>query len=154
MALWVIGYGLVQAFAPKILRGKDPTGKTATWLAFVLTLIPILIGVGLHHQWHPASIVLGGLIGFGIAFALNSAVHSFLILDYTDHDKVAMNVGIYYMANACGRLIGTVLSGLLYQVGLATNGTAGLIYCLIASAGFLFITGIISLALPRRPRAK
>lgn len=154
MALWVIGYGFVQAFAPTILRGKDPTGKTATWLAFTLSLIPLLIAVGLHFSWHPATIVLGGLIGFGIAFALNSAVHSFLILDYTDHDKVAMNVGIYYMANACGRLIGTVLSGLLYQLGLNTNGTAGLIYCLIASAGFLLITGLISLALPRRQTEK
>lgn len=154
MALWVIGYGFVQAFAPAILRGKDPTGKTATWLAFALSLIPILIGAGLHFNWHPATTVLGGLIGFGIAFALNSAVHSFLILDYTDHDKVAMNVGIYYMANACGRLIGTILSGLLYQLGLNTNGTTGLIYCLTASAGFLFITGVISLALPRRKLEK
>ena len=154
MALWVIGYGFVQAFAPAILRGKDPTGKTATWLAFSLSLIPLLIGAGLYFSWHPATIVLGGLILFGIAFALNSAVHSFLILDYTDHDKVSINVGIYYMANACGRLIGTVLSGLLYQLGLNTNGTAGLIYCLIASAAFLFVTGVISLALPRRQITK
>ncbi len=154
MALWVIGYGFVQAFAPAILRGKDPTGKTATWLALSLSLIPLLIGAGLYFSWHPATIVLGGLILFGIAFALNSAVHSFLILDYTDHDKVSINVGIYYMANACGRLIGTVLSGLLYQLGLNTNGTAGLIYCLIASAAFLFVTGVISLALPRRQITK
>jgi MFS family permease len=153
MALWVIGYGFVQAFAPTILRGKDPTGKTATWLAFSLSVIPLLIGAGLYFSWHPATIVLGGLILFGIAFALNSAVHSFLILDYTDHDKVAMNVGIYYMANACGRLIGTVLSGLLYQLGMHTDGTLGLTYCLLASAAFLFITGVISLTLPRLNRA-
>lgn len=150
MALWVIGYGFVQAFAPVILRGKDPTGKTAIWLAFSLSLIPILIGAGLYFDWHPANIVVGGLVVFGIAFALNSAVHSFLILDYTDHDKLAMNVGIYYMANACGRLVGTVLSGLLYQLGLRTDGTVGLVYCLIASAAFLGITGAISLALPRQ----
>ncbi|MFN4942642.1 MAG: organoarsenical effux MFS transporter ArsJ [Akkermansiaceae bacterium] len=153
MALWVIGYGFVQAFAPTILSGKDPTGKTATWLAFTLSIIPLLIGAGLYFGWHPATIVLGGLVIFGIAFALNSAVHSFLILDYTDHDKVAMNVGIYYMANACGRLIGTVLSGLFYQFGMHTDGTLGLIYCLLASAGFLFITGVISLTLPRPNRA-
>ena len=150
MALWVIGYGLVQAFAPAILRGKDPTGKTATWLAFSLTLIPVLIGGGLYFGWHPETMVLGGLILFGVAFALNSAVHSFLILDYTDHDKLAMNVGIYYMANACGRLIGTVLSGLLYQLGLNIDGTSGLIYCLIASAIFLAVTGVVSIALPRQ----
>ncbi|MFN7342460.1 MAG: MFS transporter, partial [bacterium] len=84
MALWVIGYGFVQAFAPTILSGKDPTGKTATWLAFTLSIIPLLIGAGLYFGWHPATIVLCGLVIFGIAFALNSAVHSFLILDYTD----------------------------------------------------------------------
>jgi MFS family permease len=150
MALWVIGYGLVQALAPAILRGKDPTGKTATWLAFLLGLIPLAIATGLHFGWHPAACVLGGLIVFGIAFALNSAVHSFLILDYTDHDKVAMNVGIYYMANACGRLIGTILSGLLYQLGMHTSGSLGLIYCLIASSIMLILTFGISLALPRK----
>lgn len=153
MALWVIGYGFVQAFAPAILRGKDPSGKTATWLAFALSLIPLLIGAGLHFSWHPATIVVGGLVVFGIVFALNSAVHSFLVLDYTDHDKVAMNVGIYYMANACGRLIGTILSGFLYQLGMDTDGTLGLIYCLLASAGFLIITSLLSLGLPRTNRA-
>jgi hypothetical protein len=148
MALWVIGYGIVQAFAPGILRGKDPTGKTATVLAFVLALIPGGIAAGLYSGLDPAAVVIGGLVVFGIAFALNSAVHSFLILDYTDHDKVAMNVGIYYMANACGRLAGTVLSGLLYQLGLHQGGNAGLVWCLVASAIFLLATGLISLALP------
>jgi MFS family permease len=153
MASWVIGYGIVQAAAPAILRGKDPTGKTATLLAFVLTLIPLAIAGGLHSGWHPATTVVGGLIVFGIAFALNSAVHSFLILDYTDHDKVAMNVGIYYMANACGRLAGTVLSGALYQLGSRDGGSAGLVACLLASGAFLLTTGLISLALPARKRS-
>ncbi|MFK7851121.1 MAG: organoarsenical effux MFS transporter ArsJ [Akkermansiaceae bacterium] len=148
MAMWVIGYGIVQACAPALLKGKDPTGKSATHLAFGLAVTPILIALGLYLDWHPTSIIVGGLMLFGFIFALNSAVHSFLILDYTDHDKVAMNVGIYYMANACGRLIGTILSGFLYQLGTKTDGTTGLVYCLIASAIFLLITGIISLRLP------
>lgn len=150
MASWVIGYGVVQAAAPAILRGKDPGGRTATLLAFLLALIPMSIAAALYAGIHPAAVVVGGLIIFGAAFALNSAVHSFLILDYTDHDKVAMNVGIYYMANACGRLVGTVLSGALYQLGLKQGGSFGLIICLAASAAFLVMTGIISLALPSR----
>ncbi len=149
MALWVIGYGIVQASAPVILRGKDPTGKTARRLALVLAFIPAAIIAGLHLNADPAAVVVAGLLTFGVVFALNSAVHSFLILDYADHDKVAMNVGIYYMANACGRLTGTVLSGLLYQIGSASGTNSGLIACLAASSGFLVMAGAISFFLPK-----
>ena len=97
----------------------------------------IALGVGID----PTTVIVGGLIGFGIIFALNSAVHSYLILAYTDNDKVAMNVGFYYMANAGGRLAGTVLSGLLYQA-------AGLVACLWASAIFVLAAGALSLLLP------
>lgn len=150
MALWVIGYGAVQAGAPIILRGKaDPTGRTATKLVFFLALIPAGIAAALYGGVSPTSVVISGLILFGIVFALNSAVHSYLILAYTDRDKVAMNVGIYYMANACGRLVGTILSGWLYQIGIQQGSTGGLIACLLASAGFLVLTFGISFALPR-----
>ena len=87
-------------------------------------------------------VVVAGLIAFGVVFALNSAVHSYLILAYTDSDKVAMNVGFYYMANAGGRLAGTVLSGLLYQ-------WQGLEACLWASVAFILGAAMISLLLPR-----
>ena len=150
MAAWVIGYGIVQASAPVILRGKDPGGKAATWLAFVLALIPLAIAAGLALHLDPAIVVVAGLVVFGVVFALNSAVHSFLILDYAEHDKVAMNVGIYYMANACGRLAGTLLSGLLYQTGVRWGTDGGLIGCLLASSLFLAATFAISFALPRR----
>ena len=83
-----------------------------------------------------------GLIIFGVVFAMNSAVHSYLILSYADNDKVAMNVGFYYMANAGGRLAGTVLSGLLYQ-------WQGLSACLWVSAAFVVAAGLLSLMLPR-----
>ena len=62
------------------------------------------------------TIVLGLLV-FGGIFAVNSALHSFLILSFTDAKRVTMDVGFYYMANAAGRLVGTVLSGLTYQIG-------------------------------------
>ena len=144
MAIWVIGYGIVQAFAPQLLRrtGGEPTGFTAAWLAFVLALLPAGIAIALAADFDPGTVLVVGLIIFGIVFALNSAVHSFLILHYADGDKVAMNVGFYYMANAGGRLAGTILSGLLYQ-------WQGLEACLWASAVMVLAAGAISLLLPR-----
>lgn len=91
---------------------------------------------------YPADTVLVvGLMLFGVGFAINSSIHSYLILAYSDHDKVAMNVGFYYMANAGGRLAGTVLSGLIYQV-------QGLEGCLWWSAAFLLTAGVLSFRLP------
>ena len=143
MAIWVIGYGIVQAFAPQLLRRTgQPTGFTAAWLAFVLALLPAGIAIALALDVDPATVLVVGLIIFGIVFALNSAVHSLLILHYADGDKVAMNVGFYYMANAGGRLAGTILSGLLYQ-------WQGLEACLWASAAMVLAAGVISLLLPR-----
>ncbi|MEI6688472.1 MAG: organoarsenical effux MFS transporter ArsJ [Thermoleophilia bacterium] len=143
MAIWVIGYGIVQAFAPQLLRRTgEPTGFTAAWLAFVLALLPAGIAIALAADVDPTFVLVGGLIAFGIVFALNSAVHSFLILHYADGDKVAMNVGFYYMANAGGRLAGTILSGLLYE-------WQGLEACLWASAAMVLAAGAISLLLPR-----
>jgi MFS family permease len=155
MAAWVMGYGAVQALAPALLgrRGaKQPDGHTATWLAFVLAVLPASIALALYFHVSPGTAIVGGLILFGFVFALNSAVHSYLILSYTDDKKVAMNVGIYYMANACGRLAGTVLSGLLYQLGLKHGPANGLIWCLLASTGFLLATGLLSFKLPRPTR--
>ena len=90
-------------------------GFTAAWLAFVLAIFPAGIAIALATGTDATTVLVVGLILFGVVFALNSAVHSFLILHYADGDRVAMNVGFYYMANAGGRLAGTLLSGLLYQ---------------------------------------
>jgi predicted MFS family arabinose efflux permease len=87
-------------------------------------------------------VIVGGLAVFGAVFALNSAVHSYLILDYTDGDKVALNVGFYYMANAGGRLMGCLLSGVLFQHG-------GLVVCLWGTFVFALAAGVIALGLPR-----
>ena len=145
LAIWVIGYGSVQASAPKVLRRwtgeAGPNGTTATWLAFVLATFPALIALGLFAGVSPTAVLVVGLITFGVVFALNSAVHSFLILRYAEGNKVAMNVGFYYMANAGGRLTGTVLSGALYQ-------WKGLEACLWASATFVVVAGLLSRLLP------
>ncbi|MCU7878578.1 MAG: organoarsenical effux MFS transporter ArsJ [Candidatus Thiodiazotropha sp. (ex Lucinoma borealis)] len=145
LALWIIGYGIVQASVPKMVRrthhGRGPGGSTARIWAFLLALFPAAIAIGLQLGWPADRVLVIGLILFGIVFAINSAVHSYLILAYSDHEKVAMNVGFYYMANAGGRLIGTILSGLIYQL----YGLAG---CLWWSAGFVLLAAVLSFGLP------
>lgn len=147
LAVWVIGYGAVQAAAPRVVRrrvhdsGGEPDGRTAMWLALGLAVCPAAIALALTANVDPTLAIVGGLIPFGVAFAMNSVVHSYLILAYADNDKVAMNVGFYYMANACGRLAGTILSGVIYQ-------WQGLTACLWTSAGFVLVAGLLSLLLP------
>jgi predicted MFS family arabinose efflux permease len=92
-------------------------------------------------EWSAGPILITGLILFGVVFAINSAVHSYLILAYADFEKVSLTVGFYYMANAGGRLTGTLLSGLIYQ-------TQGLEGCLWWSAGFVLAAFLLSLPLP------
>ena len=144
LALWVIGYGIVQAAAPKLIRGHHPGGRTALLLAIILAVIPGGIAIALGRDWDPTAVITSGLFVFGVIFAINSAVHSYLILAYSDRDKVSMNVGFYYMANAGGRLTGTVLSGLGYQY-------FGLTGCLWISAAFVSIAALLSLRLPPVP---
>ena len=125
MALWVILYGLIQANAPRILRAKtrptDELMKVARGWAWSLAAVPaILTGIaiiaGKPQLWLTISLVAGLLI-FGIVFAVNSSLHSYLLLSFTKAERVTMDVGFYYMANAAGRLAGTLLSGLTYQIG-------------------------------------
>jgi MFS family permease len=144
-ALWVIGYGVVQASAPRLVRhshqGHGPTGSTARIWAYILALFPAGIALALMLGWSAEVVLVAGLIAFGIVFAINSALHSYLILAYSHHDRVAMNVGFYYMANAGGRLTGTVLSGWLYQY----HGLAG---CLWVSTVFVLAAALLSMKLP------
>jgi hypothetical protein len=142
MALWVIGYGIVQSASPALFRGRAPAGGTAAALAFALSAVAAAIPVGLSAGLLPAVMIVGGLAVFGVVFAINSAVHSYLVLDYTDGDKVALNVGFYYMANAGGRLVGCLLSGVLYQI-------AGLFGCLWGAFAFALVSALIALGLPR-----
>lgn len=146
MALWVIAYGFVQALSPRLLRkthhGHGPDGGTARLWVWLLTLVPAAIAIALQQSDATATVIIIGLAIFGIIFAINSAVHSYLILAYSDHEKVAMNVGFYYMSNAGGRLAGTVLSGLSYQ----QYGIEG---CLWLSSIFLLMASLLSTKLPK-----
>ena len=144
LAAWVIGYGLVQAAAPSVVRrsadGQSSETRTAQVLAFLLAAVPIGIAVAMEAGLSPGVSVVGGLALFGVVFAVNSSVHSYLILAFTDSDKVALNVGFYYMANAGGRLFGCLLSGLSYQLW-------GLTGCLLTASAFLLAAGAITVVL-------
>ncbi len=146
LALWVIGYGLVQAIAPTLLRrfgaGGPPQASTIRFWTGILILVPSAIALTLQLGYAPAPTIIIGLFLFGIIFAFNSAVHSYLVLAYTEADKVALNVGFYYMANSGGRLAGTVLSGLVFQL-------YGLVGCLWVSALFVLLAEIATLKLPK-----
>ncbi|MBD1919304.1 MULTISPECIES: organoarsenical effux MFS transporter ArsJ [Cyanophyceae] len=146
MALWVIGYGMVQFLAPQLLR-KDSTGKvvpkakTILFWTSILTAIPALIALALMAGVRGDVAVTGGLVVFGVVFAFNSAVHSYLVLAYTEDRDVSLNVGFYYMANSGGRLLGTIASGLVYQ-------WFGLVGCLWVSSLFVLAAALITTQLP------
>lgn len=140
MATWVMGYGLVQGIAPKITGSNSGRGPAIFW-AGVLLVVSLLVAVGVQWQWHPQLTIVVGLLVFGAVFAINSSLHSYLIVSYAREDGASMDVGFYYMANAMGRLTGTVLSGLMFQIG-------GLSICLWISSLFIALTVIISFALP------
>ena len=146
MASWVIGYGIVQSFAPYFTgkkQGKVPTGKSACLWAIILSLLPITIATSLYFDFYIQYSIIIGLLVFGIVFAINSSLHSYLIVSYANKDAVSLDVGFYYMANAMGRLIGTVLSGWVYQA-------QGLIACLVISTLFVILAALISSKLPTK----
>ncbi|AXN31828.1 organoarsenical effux MFS transporter ArsJ [Vibrio coralliilyticus] len=145
LATWVIAYGFVQGFAPKITgkaQGKVPDGSAALMWAGLLAVITAGIAYAVQIGWQPQLVIVVGLLIFGAVFAVNSSLHSYLIVSYAKGDGVSLDVGFYYMANAMGRLIGTVLSGWIFQV-------AGLAACLWVSFAFLALTTLISIKLPK-----
>jgi predicted MFS family arabinose efflux permease len=145
LAIWVIGYGIVQSLAPTLLQrfgaGRPPQASTIRFWTGCLITIPAAIALALQLGRPAGQTIVIGLMVFGIIFAFNSAVHSYLVLAYTDDDKVALNVGFYYMANSAGRLVGTVLSGLIFQM-------FGLVGCLWVSALFVLLAELATLRLP------
>ena len=146
IAGWVIVYGVVQGSAPKITAyfsktGSAPTGRDALLWCGILTLVTSVLALGIQAQWQVQTFIGVGLFVFGAIFAINSSLHSYLIISYAKEDGVSLDVGFYYMANAMGRLIGTILSGWVYQ-------EAGFAACLWIAFGFLLLTSIISVKLP------
>jgi predicted MFS family arabinose efflux permease len=152
LALWTVGYGAVQALAPALVRrsadGLSTEVPAARLWSGLLALVPMalaaLVVAGVPQlEW----VVVAGLAVFGFAFAINSSVHSYLVLAYAGSEKAAEDVGFYYAANAMGRFFGTLMSGLLYQWG-------GLSWSLAGSAVQLAGCWLVTLALPvQRPDA-
>jgi len=149
LASWVIIYGLVQSSAPKLINvfsrsaahANNKEAKMACFWGLCLTcltaFIAIALSIGLSAFW----VLMLGLAGFAIVFAINSSLHSFLIVHYASEEGVSLDVGFYYMANAMGRLIGTLMSGYLYQ-------SYGLTSCIIFSVILLLVASLIAIALP------
>lgn len=151
LALWVIGYGAVQTIAPKItglINTSSPDGRTALQWALALCLIPALIATALHYNPIDAtSILIAGLVIYGFLFAINSSLHSYLIVAYAQRDGVSSDVGFYYMANAAGRLFGSLLSGLVYQ-------WYDLGACMFVATIFISAASFLSASLPRQTEIK
>lgn len=149
LAAWVIGYGVVQSLAPYVTgrrSGEVPDGRSAVGWATVLALVPAGMAMLLIQDVSPQWVLIAGLTVFGVLFAINSSLHSYLIVSYAAEDGVSLDVGFYYMANAMGRLLGTVLSGWVFQM-------AGLGACLIISAVLVAIAALVSVTLPRHAPA-
>jgi predicted MFS family arabinose efflux permease len=150
LALWIVGYGFAQSVVSRFFSGEDlsvtmGSAAVAFWTANLI-FFPICIVVAIKFGLPPGWVLVIGLMGYGIYFAINSIIHSYLVLLYSDRNKAAADVGFYYMANAGGRLAGTLMSGWVYR----TNGIIG---CLLWSAGFLAAASIISLWLPPLSRS-
>jgi len=149
LAVWVIGYGIVQSFAPWFTgkrSGKLPDGRAAFVWALLLAGLPAAIALGLGTELPAQTVLVGGLLLFGALFAINSSLHSYLIVSYAKEDGVSLDVGFYYMSNALGRLLGTLLSGWVFQAW-------GLEACLWVSSAFVLLAALISIGLPRHAAA-
>ncbi len=145
LAAWIIGYGAVQSVAPYVTgkrSGQVPDGRSAFAWAAGLTMVPAGMAALLWSGYSPQTVLVGGLMVFGVLFAINSSLHSYLIVSYAAEDGVSLDVGFYYMANAMGRLLGTVLSGWVFQ-------RYGIAMCLAVSAGMVAAATAISVFLPK-----
>jgi len=150
LAAWTIAYGLIQVLAPSLItRSPDGLSKeiphARVW-AGLLFVVPFFLALALRepHLWRPDIVLVVGLSIFGVPFAVNSSLHSYLILAYAGSGKAAEDVGFYYAANAAGRLIGILLSGALYQAG-------GIVACLLGSAAMLLVCWVSTFFLSHSP---
>ena len=155
MAGWIVFYGVVQANAPKLLRARDKSlaevvGLARFWVGLLAAVPAVLAaaavaGGGGTSVWLSA-ILVAGLLAFGLVFALNSALHSYLILAFSRSERVTMDVGFYYMSNAAGRLLVTLLSGLSYQAG-------GLPLCLATATAMAAVSWACAKWLEQQPQS-
>jgi len=135
IAGWIILYGFIQTIAPKLTAKRSaqvPTGRDAAIWGGILVIVPVFMALAFLNGFSAQWVVIIGLLAFAVLFAINSSLHSFLIVNMASKDGVSLDVGFYYMANACGRLLGTVLSGWMFQA-------YGLVACLYVSSIFIVL---------------
>jgi len=140
IAAWIMVYGVMQTLAPKFTSKQNnttPTSQDAAIWGAILLVVPVTMAMALSTDFSSLWTVIIGLLAFALLFAINSALHSFLIIEMASQDGVSLDVGFYYMANACGRLLGTVLSGWLFQ-------SYGLVACLYVSAIFIALAVVFA----------
>lgn len=148
MAIWVILYGCVQAIAPRLVgRGNISAvdGRSATFWVAILLAVTLVLAFANSVDLPAHLSLIPGLFVFGAVFAINSSLHSYLIVHYAERESTSIDVGFYYMANAAGRLFGTLLSGLLTLQASLTG-------CLIGACVLITLSLICSLMLPRHQR--
>ncbi|CAM9980606.1 unnamed protein product, partial [Pylaiella littoralis] len=160
LAGYIVIYGNLQAASTKLYKNKDgtsgqPTAKSAHKWAAYCSLAPLVTGIGTYFTHKVAEnkvatsfVLVVGVVAFAMMFAVNSSVHSYLIVSYSNKDKVAMDLGFYYMANAMGRLIGVLLGGFLYYY---TSDDFGLSVCLLVACPFLVAASAVAYRLPHSP---
>jgi MFS family permease len=160
---YIILYGQIQSWTPQLVTGplnQTPPNKLTEVLWGFINCFPTLV-MSFVMMMAPAFVnydstkmtiwLLVIIVTFAIIFAINSSIHSFLVVNYASKEKVAVSVGFYYMSNACGRLMGTLGSGLLYSyVGedlgefAGTNAVQGLAACFMAGTLSSFIAAVIT----------
>ena len=155
MAVWVMGYGVVQGATPNLLAIRTGAiGRSVralrVWGAMLVMILLALSATVLSLQVDGlTAVVAGGLILFGGAFAINSTLHSFLVLAYAEAEDVTLDVGFYYMSNAAGRLLGALLSGVIFQTFGGVAGKSGLLACLLVATLFCALAWLVSIRLPQ-----
>ena len=142
LAAWVIGYGIVQMLVPVLVsKARQQQSRSAAIAALVLAIGLAAMVFAIWRTWSPLLTIIMGLSVYGFLFAINSGIHSYLVLAYGKREHITTDVGFYYMANAGGRLVGTILSGYLYQTG-------GLLACMVASLLFVIFSWLLATRLP------
>ncbi|GIZ13495.1 organoarsenical effux MFS transporter ArsJ [Pseudomonas sp. NCCP-436] len=145
LAVWIIGYGIVQMPGPGDHRQAQRPGAGRPRRLRLGRAAGRPAGGHRPRPGQPPAGTDGAdrrPAGVRRAVRGHSSLHSYLIVSYAQEDGVLLDVGFYYMSNALGRLLGTLLSGWVFQGW-------GLAACLWLSSAFVLLAALISLGLPR-----
>jgi len=165
---YIIVYGQMQSYTPQLVTtplGQTPPNKLTEVLWGTINCAPTALMAVVAWSYSEdadrgsdtardalAAWLMCVVVVFALIFAVNSSIHSFLVVKYAKADKVATSVGFYYMSNACGRLMGTLGSGILYTyagqdwgVAAGSDGLRGLAACFVAGTASSLAAALITL---------